>query len=523
MTASDDILDDILLQMGGIGKQQVIILFCLASIIVLHSATHIAYVFTSMDSDHRCLIPECEDEITANSDLLRHLLPFNHHNKPVKCLMYSKVMDNATFGNCSSSAFNESLTVQCSTFHFYDEDFYLAREFDLLCDDKKWALSLVGTTNTVGMFLGLTITGFISDKFGRKRLLLIGMSACGIVGLVKTLSPSFRWFLLFELTEAIFSAGTCGCVFIMGVELVVPQKRALVGTILNTCYTIGEILIAVIAWWCKSWRTMIYLSYGPCSFLILLYWILPESLRWMLSKGKIEQSKKALRSMALLNARHLPEDTLNKLERATSIVPTSVHFSDIMKSSRLFWRFVNCCFGWITCAFLFYGITLNSVSLYGNKYLDFILISLTELPAYWSCNFLVNTLGRRTSICASYFITFAACVSFIFTPQTSSGIYLFIYCLGKFGATAAFYIIYVITSESFPTPFRHSVMGLCSTVGRFGSMTSPQIPLLGQFWGPLPMILFAIMSGLAGLLSLFLPETNGIKLPDTIQEAEKIK
>lgn len=521
MTANDDVLDDILLQMGGIGKQQVIILFCLASVTILHSATHIAYVFTSMESNHRCSIPDCENEILDNTSLLQNYVPFNNLNQPKKCLIYSKIMDDSLGGNCSSSTFDKSSTVKCSTFKFYEDEFYIAREFKLLCEEDRWALSLVGTTNTIGMFLGLLVTGFISDNYGRKRLLLIGISACGVVGMIKTLSPTFQWFLFFELIEAIFSAGTCGCVFILGVELVVPEKRALIGTILNSCYTMGEVAIALLAWKLKSWRSLIYLSYGPMSLLLCLYWVLPESLRWLLSRGKIEEAKKVLRSMAITNAKHLSQDALNKLEHTVTLLP-SVRFSDIFKSSRLFWRFTNCCFGWITCAFLFYGITLNSVSLHGNKYLDFILISLTELPAYWSCNYFVNKFGRRTSICASYFITFAACVSFIFTTQASSGLYLFVYCMGKFGATAAFTVIYIITSESFPTPSRHSIMGLCSTVGRLGSMTSPQIPLLAQIWGPLPMIMFAIMSGLAGVLSLFLPETNGIKLPDTTEEAENI-
>lgn len=55
---------------------------------------------------------------------------------------------------------------------------------------------------------------------------------------------------------------------------------------------------------------------------------------------------------------------------------------------------------------------------------------------------------------------------------------LCMYLLGKFGATAAFTIVYVITSELFPTNLRQSFMGTCSTFGRLGSMIAPQMPLL---------------------------------------------
>lgn len=59
---------------------------------------------------------------------------------------------------------------------------------------------------------------------------------------------------------------------------------------------------------------------------------------------------------------------------------------------------------------------------------------------------------------------------------------LCVYLLGKFGATVAFTVCYIITSEIFPTSLRHSLMGTCSMFGRIGSMVSPQTPLLVMVW-----------------------------------------
>lgn len=55
---------------------------------------------------------------------------------------------------------------------------------------------------------------------------------------------------------------------------------------------------------------------------------------------------------------------------------------------------------------------------------------------------------------------------------------LSVYLLGKFGATISFTVVYVITSEMFPTNLRQSFMGMCSTFGRLGSMLAPQTPFL---------------------------------------------
>ena len=62
-------------------------------------------------------------------------------------------------------------------------------------------------------------------------------------------------------------------------------------------------------------------------------------------------------------------------------------------------------------------------------------------------------------------------------------------------------------------------MGISSMCARIGGMLAPQILELSRIWGPLPLILFGGLSVLAGGLALFLPETSGKPLPQTIEDA----
>ena len=41
-------------------------------------------------------------------------------------------------------------------------------------------------------------------------------------------------------------------------------------------------------------------------------------------------------------------------------------------------------------------------------------------------------------------------------------------------------------------------------------------------WRPLPNVLYGSLGLVAGILALFLPETLGQKLPDTVEEAENL-
>ncbi|KAL3276989.1 hypothetical protein HHI36_012349 [Cryptolaemus montrouzieri] len=439
--------------------------------------------------------------------------------------MYQHVNGSSSYDNCTKDAFDREHTVRCKSFVFKDNENYIGRQFNLLCEENLWKLTMVGTINTIGMFFGLLISGIISDKYGRKCVLLGGMSTCGITGVIKSFSPSYEWFCFFEFLEAMFAAGTYGCAFILGVELVTPQKRVLTGCISCTCYALGEVLVAAVAWAVKDWKLILYILYGPCIFLIFLWWFIPESIRWYLSKGNIDEPKRILRKFAEANGKHISEDSLNKLKtiiKDQENLHESVSFMEMLKSMKLFLRFLNCSFCWTVCAFLFYGLTLNSVTLSSNSYADFIYISLTEIPAYWVTTYIVEKIGRKYSMSGSFAITSISCFGFVFLKEGSEVLHLIIYCMGKFGATSAFILIYVIASEVFPTSLRHTTMGVCSMIGRIGSVASPQIPLLGHLWKPLPLIMFGALAAVAGVTSLFFPETLNIKLPDTIAEAENI-
>jgi MFS family permease len=117
-----------------------------------------------------------------------------------------------------------------------------------------WKLTLVGTINNVGQFFGLFISGIISDRFGRKVVFILGMSICGLFGLIRSFAPSYEWFLVFEFLDAAFGAGSYICGFVMGVELVGPKRRVLTGTIISSCYAIGEVFAAGSAWIVQAWK-----------------------------------------------------------------------------------------------------------------------------------------------------------------------------------------------------------------------------------------------------------------------------
>lgn len=93
-----------------------------------------------------------------------------------------------------------------------------------------------------------------------------------------------------------------------------------------------------------------------------------------------------------------------------------------------------------------------------------------------------------------------------------------------FALSATFGMIYLYTAEIFPTVTRSTAVGLSSSFARIGGVIAPFIGSLNDILGPqVPLAVFGISAVLAGILTLFLPETMNRKIPDTLEEGKQIK
>ena len=85
-------------------------------------------------------------------------------------------------------------------------------------------------------------------------------------------------------------------------------------------------------------------------------------------------------------------------------------------------------------------------------------------------------------------------------------------------------VLFLYNAELFPTEVRTSGIGSASFVGRFGGMVAPWVELLGRkYHRNIPSLIFGSTAIVAGILAIMLPETHGIELPYTLEEAEKLE
>lgn len=175
---------------------------------------------------------------------------------------------------------------------------------------------------------------------------------------------------------------------------------------------------------------------------------------------------------------------------------------------------------WIINNFLFYGLGLKSSELGVNPYITFTISAIVEIIAYLLTHIILDRLGRKAPYVFFLFAAGVSCLSISFVSDNL--IVVTLAMIGKFCASAAYAIIYLYTSELFPTSIRNTGMGACSMMARVGAMSAPKILDLSAISPNLPFIVFGVSGIICSASSIILPETLNRELAENIKEANNL-
>lgn len=78
------------------------------------------------------------------------------------------------------------------------------------------------------------------------------------------------------------------------------------------------------AWIIQPWRYMLMALHIPCFLVVSYYWLLSDSVRWQLSKGKYAEAKASLEKVARINKKQISEKSMNALLNPPSPPPNTV-------------------------------------------------------------------------------------------------------------------------------------------------------------------------------------------------------
>ncbi|XP_038214097.1 solute carrier family 22 member 6-like [Zerene cesonia] len=507
---------------SGWGWWQARIALLLALPVLLTGMYGTNYVFLAAHTPHRCHIPECE----GNSTLLDVSEESWAPDWGVWALHPDSVCERpqAVDGSCSASSFNSSALLVCDGF-VYQHRSSIVSEFGLAC--QEWKRTLVGTIHNVGMLVSLPIMGYVSDRWGRRAALLSSGVGAGFLGLCKSFVNSYPAYLAMEFLETVFGASVYPAAFVLMIEWLGVEQRILASLLLGIPLAAGAATLALLDYLTGYWRTWARFAYPP-SFLLLLYpWLLPESIRWLVAKGRLAEAVNAMKNAARVNKVAIPEDTLERMlakdqitEKVEQVVEEESLFRAFIKYSALRRRLCVCFAWWASAVFVFYGLAVRAHALAGSAHANYALLAAAELPALIINTLLMDRAGRRPLLTSAFLLTAVALIAIPCLPNQEGIAGTLLFLVGKAGATMALNALYVYTAELFPTSARQRLLAACSTCGRIGAILAPQTPLLAVYGNWVPTTLLGALPLISAALTRLVPDTLGRRLPDSFADLD---
>lgn len=423
---------------------------------------------------------------------------------------------------------------------FYELYFHIA--------DSPFMQGWVMGSAILGCLLGVMVSGSLSDKYGRKPLMVVASFIFIVAALGTGICNTLSWFIFYRVLGGI-GIGIASNLSPMYIAEVSPANvRGKFVSINQLTIVIGILSAQIVNWLIAdpiaagedillswngqmAWRWMFWAGGVPAVFFFILVFIIPESPKWLSSKLQYEKSRKIL---VRIGGDKYAENEIQSLKSASSGIQEKINFAYLLKGKmpRILligiviaafqqWCGINVIFNYAQEIFTAAGYGVSDI-LFNIVITGVINVIFTMVGMYT-----VDKLGRRSLLLFGAFglmLIYAALgACYYFQVSGIAVLILVLMAIGCYAMTLA-PITWVVISEIFPTKVRGAAMA----VSTFSLWTACFIltytfPLLnsglgayGTFW------LYGIICLLGFLfIKKNLPETKGKSLEEIEKELTK--
>lgn len=375
--------------------------------------------------------------------------------------------------------------------------------------------SMLASIGFVGMAVGATFGGLLADKFGRRHVFALTLIVYGLATGASALVGGLAALMALRFVVGLGLGAELPVASTLVSEFSPRAVRGRMVVILEAFWALGWIMAALIGFFVvttgdNGWRWALALGCVPAAYAIYVRMGLPESIRFLESKGRHEEAEEVLKSFE----KNVPTDELERLyaketpvERDSVGAETSLWSSQLRRRTAALWTIWFCinlsyygAFIWIPSLLVADGFTLV-------KSFQFtLIITLAQLPGYAASAWLIEKWGRRITL--AVFLAGSACAAGLYGFADSPTMIIIAGCILSFFNLGAWGALYAIGPELYPTAIRGRGTGAAAGFGRIASIAAPLIvpPVIAVAGTAGLFALFGTAFAIAALAAFTLPE-----------------
>ena len=398
----------------------------------------------------------------------------------------------------------------------------VAKEWGLDATQSQW----INAANVGGLFFGALAAGWLADRQGRKLVFQLTLLVYSIFTGLAAASTGLVMLMALRFCAGLGLGGELPVASTLVSEFSPAKRRGTMVVLLESFWAYGAVLAALLGYLVipnLGWRVVFLIGALPALYVFVLRRNLPESPRYLESRGRHEEAAAVVREVARQSGVVVPAEQL-AVEGSGAAKRASI--ADLV-SPKYLRRTIALWVMWATINFSYYGIFLWLPSQFVRKgfSLDMalqynLIIALAQIPGYFSAAYFVERWGRKATLVVyllgaavgAFFFGQVALVGKDVTSILLWGSVISFFNLGAWG------VIYTYTPEMYPTALRATGAGWAAAVGRIFAFLAPLSvsAFIALFRADEAVFLaFAAVMVAGGLVVLAIgPETRGKSLEE---------
>jgi len=391
-------------------------------------------------------------------------------------------------------------------------------EFSLV--NQPLISGLLLSAGYVGMFVGALTCGILADRIGRKKTLLFNILMMTTFTAFNAIAPDPMTMGILRFLAGIGLGGALPQPGVYISEYIPAKYRGRILGLVEASWVYGALLslaFPFVLYPLVGWRLTFLVSLLPLVLLPIVYFFAPESIRYLLYRGKTKQAKQLVSKYGLSLEEFKEEQVQLEGKRGFKQDLREIWSKNFKKRTLMLWVV------WGVLVYSYHGIFIwlptfyaTSLDLSVFKSIQWVLIvTLAQVPGYYTAALLLDRVGRKKI--AIIYLLFAgigsALLSFAMDPN---GI-LFWSIVISFFNLGAWSALYAYTPELYPTRIRGTASGAAASIGRLAGAIAPTATPLLYYYGGLPaaFVVFAVVQLVGAVTILVLGvETKGKKLEE---------
>jgi MFS transporter, putative metabolite transport protein len=378
-------------------------------------------------------------------------------------------------------------------------------------------MGLIGASALAGIFIGGLVFGWMTDKVGRQTMYVADLIVFVVASVLQFFveGPLALFVLRLIMGIAIGADYAIGSALLS--EFLPRRQRGGLLACLNAIWTVGFVAAYIVGYFMQdlgpeAWRWMLASSAVPAALILCLRLGTPESPRWLLSKGRIEEARRVVRDYI-----HLDADIDDLVaERGNETSYRRLFSRDLRKRTAFAGLFWFCQVVPYFAIFTFLPTVLEGLGITG-EFSSEVLLNLFLLAGAIVGVVIMDMLARRTFVIGSFVFLAVIGAALGLFPQAPVPVILILFSLFAFVIAAAADLESVYPAEIFPTEVRASGTGIAAAISRIGAAIGTfLLPTSVERFGTGPTMLAATaVLVLGAVLSVaWAPETRHVTLSE---------